>query len=119
MRPATPDPPDEGEELMSRFIAEAGDPHVEPPVEHVARLRSLLLARLDSSADAPQQSTNAVGWAVPTGASNELVGTAHPTDDSLRGFPGEKPATRSVWRPRARLLVGSGLAAVALSSSSC
>ena len=44
---ATPDQPDEGEELMSQMISEAGDPIVEPPREHVARLRSLLLARLD------------------------------------------------------------------------
>lgn len=42
---ATPDQPDE-EELMSRYISEAGDPHVEPRPEHVARLRSLLLERL-------------------------------------------------------------------------
>jgi hypothetical protein len=33
---------------MARYIAEAGDPHVDPPPEHVARLRSVLLAHLDS-----------------------------------------------------------------------
>ncbi len=42
---ATPDQPDE-EELMSRYISEAGEPHVEPRPEHVASLRSLLLERL-------------------------------------------------------------------------
>jgi hypothetical protein len=40
-----PDRPDD-EELMSRYISEAGDPHVEPRPEHVARLRSLVLERL-------------------------------------------------------------------------
>jgi hypothetical protein len=42
-----PDQPDE-EELMARYLAEAGDPHVEPRPHHVARLRSLLLERLGS-----------------------------------------------------------------------
>jgi hypothetical protein len=41
----TPDQPDE-EGLMARDISEAGDSHVEPRPEHVARLRSLLLERL-------------------------------------------------------------------------
>ncbi|HEX8199207.1 MAG TPA: hypothetical protein VF590_01875, partial [Isosphaeraceae bacterium] len=56
---------------MTRYISEAGDPHVEPPPEHVARLRSLLLERL--------------------------------------GPPRPRPARR--WK--ARLLVGSGMAAAA------
>src|SRR4051794_13546050 len=49
---ATPSQPDE-EELMARYLAEAGDPHVEPPPEHVARLRSLLLDRLAPSSPRP------------------------------------------------------------------
>jgi hypothetical protein len=67
MRPATPDQPDEGDELMGPYISEAGDPHVEPRPEHVAHVRSLLLERLGP------------------------------------------PRTARRWR--ARLLVGSGLAA--------
>jgi hypothetical protein len=51
---ATPDEPVE-EELISRYLAEAGDPHVEPRPEHVARLRALLLERLGPPRPHPAQ----------------------------------------------------------------
>lgn len=53
MRPSTPNQhgephqPQDDEELMRQYISEAGDPSVAPPPEHVAKVRSLLLERLD------------------------------------------------------------------------
>jgi hypothetical protein len=53
MRPSTPNqhgephPPEDDEELMRQYISEAGNPSVAPPPEHVAKVRSLLLERLD------------------------------------------------------------------------
>jgi hypothetical protein len=43
---AMPDRPDEDDDLMTRLVAEAGDPAVEPRPEHVAALRAMLLDRL-------------------------------------------------------------------------
>ncbi len=49
---AMPDQPDE-EKQMSCYISEAGDPHVVPRPEHVARLRSLVLERLGPAGPHP------------------------------------------------------------------
>jgi hypothetical protein len=46
MNPATRNAHDDSDELMGRFLRDAGDPHVEPRTEHAAQLRSLLLERL-------------------------------------------------------------------------
>jgi hypothetical protein len=48
MNRATSDQRDDDDELIRLFIAEAGDPYVEPRPEHVAHVRSLLLERLVS-----------------------------------------------------------------------
>jgi hypothetical protein len=70
MHPTTPNPLDDSEELMSQYLAEAGDPNVEPRREHVVKLRSLLLRRLDQDlVPAPPSGTRR--W-----ATRLLVGTA-------------------------------------------
>lgn len=47
MPPAMPEPPDDIEEQLRRDIALAGDPLVVPRPEHIARLRAVILARLE------------------------------------------------------------------------
>jgi hypothetical protein len=42
----TPDPVLDDEEFLSRLVAEAGDPKVEPRPEHVAELRAVIANRL-------------------------------------------------------------------------
>src|SRR5215469_14360090 len=46
MNRATPTPHYDGHDLMSLYISQAGDPHVDLRPEYVAQLRSTVLARL-------------------------------------------------------------------------
>jgi hypothetical protein len=46
MNPTALDPHDEEDDMIRRYIAEAGDPRVDPRPEHVAMVRSRLLERL-------------------------------------------------------------------------
>lgn len=110
MQPATPNQPDDGEELMQLLVSEAGDANVEPPPEHVAAVRSLLLQRLARPRPAwPQRARLLVGSAMA--ALSVILAlvlfsrSAHAWEDVARALQGRKWIHGSVADADGKLIV--------------